>query len=903
MTYHQRTRLHRSLLTVALLGSVAVSLVTPHSTSAAGHVRPKPKPWSPPTLAPGSDIARLDTPTEHHIQADNGNIRLHLYNSPVGHPDKQGWHDRSSRLGSSSQAGKLMPGDVPFDLQLAANSSDATLASLKSETGVTLGLGLASIDGATPAAVAGKVQDNAITYPAPVSSSPSDVSFKATAQGLDAQVILHSAQEARNVIFSLSPDPRTQLAQDPDGTIRATRPITFYGDNGQPDVVIQTEYYLEPASALDSSEGTTATVSSSPVTMTLVSTSSGGPGVALTVDRSWLTDPARVFPVRVDMPVWTAYGGADTRVFDTVNSCAPDTRGPLTGVVAGSVGSCAYHGQLRFNVASLLPGTPIISATLRLYTPDQTGDTGVQVFQNAPAGDPSQPLPLAVLRRAAQRPTWNTAPAVITGTTGLVQNGSEGHWQSWDVTSIVDQWVQNGRTNNGLTLIGSGAPVLFASSQGAGDSDPAVAPSLNIMYAPPTATSTGPAPRIASSRATSRVSRSATYSYNDGQYYVYGIANTFDSCGSSVTDGFTTECPGYVMNVASVGTQLSGSFVRFPVQMPCPGASGERVWDAAYRVMGAAYANSLTPVADLVPPGAGQCVLTPDNWYSEAQDFIRNAHASPYGIPNPVPATYFEIGNEPNINGGQYPDYPNEYALAARALYACANPNCSGLTWPFYRLVTAGVVAPTTEAAYTSGCDDVTTLSIDYAQEGVSTAENNNIPASYLSVAVHPYGYQTQNYYWANYHDEGYSYQGPCRDLAYMNQIWTSDFPNTPILYTEVNFDSGIGNFPASGDPSLYYKQEGAYLADLFTYFTDHNLNITSSSPYRVMWDRGIDNTYNSSQCSGGQCLDFRGIYDANGNDKNVPLAYCPNLSSFYNGAESFNESDIYANLVSYACY
>jgi len=902
VSHRQRTYMHRSLLAVALLGSVAVSLLTPRYTSAAGRVRPKPKPWSPPILAPGSDIARLDTPTEHHIQADNGNIHLKLYNSPVGHPDKQGWHDRSLRLRSSSQAGKLTPADVPSDLQLAANSGDATLASLKSETGVTLGLGLASIDGATPAAVDGKVQDNTITYPAPVSSSPSDVSFRATAQGMDAQIVLHSAKEAGTVVFSLSPDPRTQLTQDADGTIRVTRPITFYGDNGQPDVVIQTEYYLEPASALDSSKGATAAMTASPVTMTLVSTSSGSPGLALTIDRSWLNDSARVFPVRVDMPVWTAYGGADTRVFATVNSCAPDTRGPFTEVVVGAIGSCTYHGQLRFNVASLLSGTPIISATLRLYTPDQTGDTGVQISQNAPAGDPSHPLPLAVLRRAAQRPTWNTAPAVVTGTTGLAQNGSDGHWQSWDVTSIVNQWVQNGRTNNGLTLIGTGDPVLFAALEGVGDRDLAVAPALDITYAPP-APSAGPAPRIASPRATPRTSRSATYSYNDGQYYVYGIANTFETCGSSVTDGFTIECPGFKMNVASVGTQLAGGFVRFPVQMPCPGASGESVWDAAYRVMGAAYANGLTPIANLLPPGAGQCVLTPDNWYSEAQDFIRNVHASPYGIPNPVPATYFEIGNEPNINGGQYPDYPNEYALAARALYACANPNCSGLTWPFYKMVTAGVVAPTTEAAYSSGCDNVTTLSIDYAQEGVSTAENNNVPASYLGVAVHPYGYQTQNYYWANYHDEGYSYQGPCRDLAYMDQLWTTDFPNTPILYTEVNFDSGIGNFPASSDPSLYYKQEGAYLADLFTYFTDHNLNTTSSSPYRVMWDRGIDNIYNSSQCSGGQCLDFRGIYDKNGNDKNVPLAYCPNLSSFYNGAESFNESDIYANLVSYACY
>jgi hypothetical protein len=239
---------------------------------------------------------------------------------------------------------------------------------------------------------------------------------------------------------------------------------------------------VQPPLALDSSTDPAAPARTGPTRMTLAPTSSGQQMVTVSVDPTWLHNRARVFPVQVDVPIATGYSVANTGVFGTVNRCAPAVRAPLASVVVGVEGPCTYHGEIYFNVTSLLPDTPIQAATLRLYAPKQAGVTDVKVYPNAPVTDLAPPGP----------PSWSTAPAVAPGATGIAQSGSAGHWQRWDVTSLVRQWVRNAYTNGGVTLVGTGAPVLFASPLSGGNGEPATAPSLDITYGPrPTTASTG----------------------------------------------------------------------------------------------------------------------------------------------------------------------------------------------------------------------------------------------------------------------------------------------------------------------------------------------------------------------------------------------------------------------------
>jgi len=255
--------------------------------------------------------------------------------------------------------------------------------------------------------------------------SASDLSLRATGSGLDARLVLHSAGEGGPFVFSLAPGAGISLSQDVSGTIRATEPVTAYGDDGQSSTVIsETGVTIQQPIATDSSVDPAAPVATGPATATLTADGTGAPALALSVDPAWLAAAGRVFPVQVDVPLVTIESAMHSNALGTVASCAPNAPAPQTEVVVGVEGGCTYHGVAYFDLSSVPSGASIASATLRLYTPTGTGPTGVQVYTNTAGG--------ATLADAAQPPTWNTAPAVVTATAPIAQSGSNGHWQSWD---------------------------------------------------------------------------------------------------------------------------------------------------------------------------------------------------------------------------------------------------------------------------------------------------------------------------------------------------------------------------------------------------------------------------------------------------------------------------------------
>lgn len=347
MSGYFTTRLRRSLLATFLASSVLAPLAAgPAHQVAAAPARD--------TLPPvGADLYHLDTDTGHHTQGPGGQVRLQLYNSPIGIPSFAGWRPRGIGLAAPTAAGTIAPTDLPFGLQIAPTSGGPTLASFTSEDRVALGVGLASLDGAPPVVAPGRVSANTITYQAigpattAAATTRSDVALRATPSGVDAQIIVHSADEAGPFVFTLMPDPRTHLIQEPNGAIRVTQPITSYGDGdattGAPLVTEQPEYIIGAPVASDSSADPVALAHTRPVTLTLAPAQSGPRNVTLTVDPVWLRDPDRHFPVRFDIPISTAESAVHTGLFGTVDSCAPDAPAPQTEVVVGSAGACTYH--------------------------------------------------------------------------------------------------------------------------------------------------------------------------------------------------------------------------------------------------------------------------------------------------------------------------------------------------------------------------------------------------------------------------------------------------------------------------------------------------------------------------------------------------------------------------------
>jgi len=209
-------------------------------------------------------------------------------------------------------------------------------------------------------------------------SSAVEVALQPTLSGLDTRFTIADAAQHGPFVVALSPDAGTHLVQDADGAIRITRPITQYGDDGSPSVTVQTEYIVETPYAAESGDAAQALGHVGQATMTLLTGDDGVQRVSISIDPAWLADPRRAFPVSVVLPVITAYAAVQTGQFGTLASCAPHLPAMQVGIVVGAEGGCTDHGRVYFDASWIPSDRPILSATLRMYTPEHTGPTGVQ---------------------------------------------------------------------------------------------------------------------------------------------------------------------------------------------------------------------------------------------------------------------------------------------------------------------------------------------------------------------------------------------------------------------------------------------------------------------------------------------------------------------------------------------
>jgi len=853
-----------------------------------------------------ADTTALDTDTGVYTQTVGGGgapsqLRLHV--GPAGMAGDVGWNPLDLTLGLSATTGLYSPARVPFGLGIAPSSGPQTLATLTAVDGITLGLGLAANSPAT----AGQVSGNALTYPGVVPSG-SDLSLRATSTGLDARVVLHNASESGSFVLTLAPDPRTQLVQDPSGAITVTQAVTDYGDDGvTPYVVTQTEYMIQPALATATTSAPASPVDVGAVAMRLGTSASGAPTLTLSVDSAWLSRHASSYPIAVDLPILTEDGYGQTGVFGTVNSCAPTTPAPPTEMVVGVQGSCTYNGQAYFDLSALPNAVSIVSATLRLYTPGQTGPTGVQVAQNAPPSDPYS---------AQQAPSWNTAPVVVTTTAPVSQSASAGGWQSWDVTRIVQGWINDQTTNGGLTLTGGGMPVRFASPLGAGTDAPALTPYLDITYGPQSGSSGSFQAMATTAAATSGGP------YQDNASFIYGVNGNEDVCQPSLNP----VCPSVAANMDVTGSNEpvgpGARFVRISINtadMPCGSTSPiSGYFNKIYRLMAEAYKRKLIPVVVLnrqANCGASSVTakdgtpLSAAQWNADGQYFVQHMTDNGSELQNayyPLPPTYFEIGNEPNpgledYKYGGFQNYPARYYAAATGLYqGLTTADSSGRTrapasaHPYYRILTGGLFRPDGEI----GCNTNNLLPV--IADAIKRAKAVAGLRDHLGVAVHPYGFTTSrffNYFRARGSSQGY--RNLCRNLGAMNSKWLASFPGLPLVYTEISYAAFADNIPWAG----------SYLTDLFTYLYDSRSQQSNNvpTPYivpsydrvRVLWQSITDFPGNGRTIPDG-------LYDKQGGRKPFAVAICRNTKihgSLDNGGYTYTEDYVYYYLRNGSCH
>jgi hypothetical protein len=331
-----------------------------------------------------------------------------------------------------------------------------------------------------------------------------------------------------------------------------------------------------------------------------------------------------------------------------------------------------------------------------------------------------------------------------------------------------------------------------------------------------------------------------------------------------------------------------------------------------------------------IPDGNANChqLYSPDpqytpqqayigHWRNQMQDFVNTLESRlpPQWQGASLPSTYFEIGNEQNINdiayfgrAGNY--YPQLFQAAASGLYGALN----AIHATTYRIITDGVVRPATTDAlapkkptpsgkYVCGETNgpaagqttnhlVAVAAINDALQGNPAQNEPAVPYTQLGLGVHPYHYTTANtYYWRNYYTEyglmtyvngerrlqRNGWPGRCGDLGAMVRLWSdgSHFIGKhplPVVFTEDNWSAQplVALNPTNNQYCWDSTGcEGAYLVDLFTWLWDTHAAAkgaaqTATKQLRVMWYRGADKA--SSAIPGG--LDLLGLYGAAGKGK-----------------------------------
>ena len=894
------------------------------------------------------DLKYQDTDTEHDtttyatLDDPSPPISAQIFNSPVGYPDAAGWETRDTTLQPVAGSDAIGPASVPFGARIAPVADNPSLLALTNEEGVSLTIGLSSVDGMSPSPAHGAVSGSTITYPSPGGPSSSDLSLRATISGIEVGLIAPNASTTGSATFTVVPQGDVALEQDSvGGVITATRTTTTTTSEGLDVAGSDAEYVIESPFAVDGASVV------GPVSMALGHGLGGQQTIAIAVDSAWLHAPGRVFPVRIDLPVVTAGAGDETGLAGSVNSCTPMTPAVPDDVVVGVNGVCTYHGVEYFDVTSLPSDAMLLSATLHAYSPGHTGPTGVSVYPNAATLDGETPA-------AWQPPTWNTAPSLQPGASGIGQSGSDGHWQSWDVTHLVQGWLDDPSSNNGMTLIGSDAPVRFASPVGAGSGTPDTAPYLTVVYQPAGTNASATSPASRALRATPRPPAGALH---DGVAHIYGVAGTFaddNTYPSTCTARHLPGCGG-VLQVKYLHT-LGASYMRTGIKLECtssPDAAPHPGWwdthgdndnyaytgpDSLKAIVSRAASYNIIPIILIDAHTSCYRNETGTTWRIQMRSLV-DSLATYYPKDKWID---FEIGNEMNspkfVSPG--PDarpcgrghlcadvfrgqYSQDFASAAQGL----EEELHHKGYSHYVIMTGGVQRPsasgTVKCEYPSG-----DRNIQLIQAAIRTAE---LPAyavphvttvQHLAVAVHPYEYMTDKpSEWRNsvFYNNRFDRSG-CFDLRAMLNYWTSrrEFHNLPLFMTEINWD---GILKPSDTNSQKDDLLGAYLADLFTWLRhqpEYHVaqRDTSQSRLRVVWFDGADfGPYRPDPQSNALTL---GIYGNGqqgvflpGGDKTVHIPrgtvhigrsrvpYCTN--PLVRGAKSM--ANDYKNLLSHGCY
>jgi hypothetical protein len=252
----------------------------------------------------------------------------------------------------------------------------------------------------------------------------------------------------------------------------------------------------------------------------------GGSALTLTADKHWLSSSTRAWPVVVD-PSFIA-DGADRECFIRDGADASTSFCGGSSIDAGNDGTQTSRTLLIWDLSAIIPSNATIqNATLGLYLQDETNTMPLSVGVH----HVTSPWTVSTTWNEADTGVpWNApggdfaAASDATATVG----GTSGVSSTWDLTNLVQSWVNGSVTNDGMLLDATGGTnVLHFATTSAPTSE---MPYLQVTY------DSAPETTITSSPSGSTSSTSASFRFTSDTYgstFECNLDNTaFTACTS-----------------------------------------------------------------------------------------------------------------------------------------------------------------------------------------------------------------------------------------------------------------------------------------------------------------------------------------------------------------------------------
>ena len=528
---HPACRLVSAVLALLLsvgtvVSNVSVALAEEASASSASGT-----PSHEPSSTVVRELTQLRTESSNTYELSDGSRRAEIFSEPIRFKDKTGvWQEIDTDL-VRSPLGGYVTSAASLPVEIASSSVSKEPPVSLERDGWSVGITMSGALMGSPI-----VLGNQATYAAVAPDT--DLVYEARGDGVKETLVLSSPSAPTEFTFDLTLKG-LRVVQGVNGTWELVKPgeTTPTAEIGALTVFDSTP--LERGGPVPCEAAAMS-----------VAPTAGGATITYSLPKSWLSDPARTFPVMVDPSIWLYQGDGVSTTADTYTCSAYgytsywDSEYLACGT---NIPGAQYRAYARFGVQSVIPTNATVSdAEFKLY--QYTGTAGQTI---------------AVARPTAwwgATTSWlDMPPQTYLGTVSGPAN--TWGWIDYHCGSLVQDWVDGDVYNWGLVFYaGSGNFRSFRSRE---YSDSGARPHLLVTFTVPTPDPVQASATTASSawftetdanadlvpdtgndstdQGRGSVSLSWTGDADAGGYHIYlHDGNTFRQVGSTTSTSWTT---------------------------------------------------------------------------------------------------------------------------------------------------------------------------------------------------------------------------------------------------------------------------------------------------------------------------------------------------------------------------